>query len=572
MSYPPDSPSAPLERTLSHGVSLHRLPVDEEGTFPQLTEAGPHTDAFQEETPSGLVLASEAESNVAAESTLAASVSPKSRRRLSQSTLVSSHEARGEKGVADENAIGLPDAKLVTWREGDPENPRNWSYITKWIQTILPSTLCFTSGFASAIITGGLHEMAVHFHVGDVVMNLSVTVFVVGFGLGPLVLSPLSEMYGRRIIYVTSMFLFFIFTLPECITDSIAVLMVFRFIAGCMASGVMCNAAGSIGDLWAVNSRGNKMAVFSSILFASPCLGPLVGGFVTDTVGWRWMWWVLFIFSGCSWAICSVFLRETYAPALLRWRAQKLRKETGDASIMTEQERLGRPLSDVVRETLLRPLVMLTTEPIMTFFSAYLCLIYALLYAFFFLYPLVLAPHGFSNGEVGLAFLSILIGIFIVVTVACPMQERYYQRRVAESPDGNVPPEARLPLMMGCSAVLPMSLFIFGATSSPHVHWAGAVVSGIPFGFALVGIYISANTYIAVAFSQYSASAMAAKTFIRSMAGASTPMWIPGMYHNIGPWWSGATLAFIAVMMCPIPFVFFFYGARIRRSSKMASG
>ncbi|GAA5959722.1 hypothetical protein JCM21900_001405 [Sporobolomyces salmonicolor] len=555
---------APLQRTLSHGVTQHRLPAEEEGTFPQLTEAGPHTDAFQEETPSGLVLASEAERNVGS------SVSPKSP-RLSQSTLISSQDARGEKGIADERAIGLPDAKLVTWREGDPENPRNWSYMTKWMQTVFPSTLCFTSGFASAIITGGLHEMAVHFHVADVVMNLSVTVFVVGFGLGPLVLSPLSEMYGRRIVYVVSMFLFFIFTLPECITNSIAVLMVFRFIAGCMASGVMCNAAGSIGDLWAINERGNKMAAFSSILFASPCLGPLVGGFVTDTVGWRWMWWVLFIFSGCSWALCSVFLRETYAPTLLRWRAEKLRKETADATIMTEQERQGRPVGDIVRETLLRPLVMLATEPIMTFFSAYLCLIYALLYAFFFLYPLVLSPHGFTNGEVGLAFLSILIGIFIVVTVACPIQERYYQRRVAESPDGNVPPEARLPLMMGCCIVLPISLFIFGATSSPHTQWAGAVVSGIPFGFALVGIYISANTYLAVAFSQYSASAMAAKTFIRSMAGASTPMWIPGMFVNIGPWWSGATLAFIAVMMAPIPFVFFFYGARIRRSSKMAS-
>lgn len=71
----------------------------------------------------------------------------------------------------------------------------------------------------------------------------------------------------------------------------------------------------------------------------------------------------------------------SYAPTLLKWRAQKLRKETGDSSIMTEQERQGRPLSEVANESLLRPLVMLTTEPIMTAFSAYLCLIYALLYA-----------------------------------------------------------------------------------------------------------------------------------------------------------------------------------------------
>jgi len=106
-----------------------------------------------------------------------------------------------------------------------------------------------------------------------------------------LTLSPPS-VYGRRIVYIVSMGLFAIFTIPECVTDSFAVLVVFRFIAGCMASGVMCNAAfvlavdglfrsssacadilsrscsGSIGDVWSVNERGNKMATFSAVLFA----------------------------------------------------------------------------------------------------------------------------------------------------------------------------------------------------------------------------------------------------------------------------------------------------------------
>ncbi|GAA6013543.1 hypothetical protein JCM10207_004769, partial [Rhodosporidiobolus poonsookiae] len=169
----------------------------------------------------------------------------------------------------------------------------------------------------------------------------------------------------------------------------------------------------------------------------------------------------------------------------------------------------------------------------------------------------------------GLCFLSILIGILLVATTACPLQERYYQRQVIKH-NGDVPPEARLPLMMGCCVLLPISLFIFAATSIEKVHWAGALVSGIPFGFSLVGIYISANTYLAVTFSRYSASAMAAKTFLRSMAGASMPMWVPGMYSSIGHFWSGATFAFIAVAMSPIPFVFFFYGAQIRGKSKMA--
>ncbi|BGP42271.1 hypothetical protein JCM10450v2_006364 [Rhodotorula kratochvilovae] len=553
---------ASLERAISHGVVQRQLSPEEEETFPQLTQRGSHTDAYLEETHTGLVLASEAAADFPVQPAAARS------RSRSQSTLVSSPQP--VKGGAADPEKGLDDAKLVTWVDNDPENPRNWSNAKKWLQTFLPSLLAFLSGFASAIITGGMPEMAEYFSVSEEVVNLTVCVFVVGFGLGPLILSPLSEMYGRRIVYIVSMGLFFIFTIPECVSSSFAVVVVFRFIAGCMASGVMCNAAGSIGDLWSVNERGNKMAAFSAVLFASPCLGPLIGGYITLTVGWRWMWWVLLIFAGVTWVFTSVLLVETYAPTLLKWRAKKLRKETGDASIMTEQERQGRPLSEVANESLLRPLVMLTTEPIMTAFSGYLCLIYGLLYAFFFAYPIVFIPHGFNTGQVGLTFMSIMVGIALVAVTGVPLQERYYQRQVIKH-NGHPPPEARLPLMMGCSILLPISLFIFASTSIKSVHWAGPLVSGIPFGYSLVGIYISANTYLAVTFSQYSASAMAAKTFIRSMVGASCVMWVPPVYNAIGNLWAGMIFAFLSVAMMPIPFLFFWKGAAIRGRSTMAT-
>ncbi|GAA6049248.1 hypothetical protein JCM3770_005904 [Rhodotorula araucariae] len=566
MPSPPAQGTSPvfssLERAISHGVIQRQLSSEEEETFPQLTQRGTHTDAYLEETRTGLVLASEAAAD------FPVSTSASRSRSRSQATLVSSPQAA--KGAAGDPEKGVVDAKLVTWVENDPENPRNWSNRKKWLQTFLPSLLAFLSGFASAIITGGMPEMAEHFGVSELVVNLTVCVFVVGFGLGPLILSPLSEMFGRRIVYIVSMGLFAIFTLPGCITNSFAVMVVFRFIAGCFASGVMCNAAGSIGDLWSVNERGIKMAAFSSVLFASPCLGPLIGGYITLTIGWRWMWWVLFIFAVVTWAFTSILLVETYAPTLLKWRAKKLRKETGDASIMTEQERQGRPLAEVANESLLRPLVMLTTEPIMTAFSGYLCLIYGLLYAFFFAYPIVFIPHGFNTGEVGLTFMSIMIGIALVAVTGVPLQERYYERQVVKH-NGHPPPEARLPLMMVCSLVLPISLFIFASTSIKSVHWAGALISGIPFGYSLVGIYISANTYLAVTFSQYSASAMAAKTFIRSMVGASCVMWVPPVYGAIGNLWAGMIFAFLSVAMMPIPFIFFKYGGKIRGRSKMAT-
>ncbi|KAI5480505.1 MFS polyamine transporter [Pseudohyphozyma bogoriensis] len=547
---------AALTPALSHGAAIrdHRLSADDAGlTFPSLTEYGPATDAFQKATATGVVDAEEAEAGV-----------PYSGR--SSMTLAGSPD-QAEKAEHPDHA------KLVTWLLDDPQNPRNWSTTRKWIQTVVPTMLCFDSGIASSIITGGLTPVQDELHISEEVVNLTVSLFVVGFGLGPLLFSPLSEMYGRRPIYLLTMGLFTIFTIPCAVTHSAAVLLVFRFLSGFMASAPMAMAGGSIGDVWDLKSRGYKMAFFSATLFASPCLGPPIGGYISEHTTWRWIYGVLLIFSGVVWFAAAFALEETFAPVLLKRRATAMRKETGDSEIMTEQERRRRPLAEIVKEALLRPLIMLSTESIMIAFSAYLSLIYGLLYGFFFSIPIVFSEgHGFTPGQTGLVFFGILIGIALVAIVACPLQEKFYLRKIEESGNGTTVPESRLPLMMGCCVVLPCSLFIFAWTSMPYVSWVGPAVAGIPFGFALVGIYISANTYLVDAYPSYGASALAAKTFIRSLAGASVPLWIEYLYKGAGNAWAGSVFAFIAVGMMPIPFIFYKYGDKIRARSAMATG
>lgn len=148
-----------LGRTVSHGVVQHPLSPDEEQTFPQLTQAGSHTDAYLETSPSGLVLASEAEAPIASRS---------SHRHGSQSTLVSAAQHR--KAPDPEKAARADDVKLVTWTPEDPENPRNFPRGKKWVQTLLPTLLCFMAGLSSSLITGGLPEMAEHYKVSEEVI------------------------------------------------------------------------------------------------------------------------------------------------------------------------------------------------------------------------------------------------------------------------------------------------------------------------------------------------------------------------------------------------------------------
>ncbi|CAE6466974.1 unnamed protein product [Rhizoctonia solani] len=456
---------------------------------------------------------------------------------------------------------------LVTWDDKDPENPRNLSRFRKWTITLLSSALCLSVALGSSVVTGDIHGPMEEFQVSEEVVNLTVTLFVVGFGIGPLAFAPMSEILGRYPVYCISMGLYFIFTLPSALAPNIGCLIVSRALAGIASSAPMTNVGGTLADIWDVEDRGAAMAVFSSSIFMGPCIGPLIGGFIGETVGWRWIYWVLFIFVGAVFAATVFFMPETLSPVLLRRRAARLRKETGDPMLKSESELHHVSLSEKVKISLTRPLILLATEPLLICMSGYLTFIYSLLYLFFFAYPIVLVPKGLNAGEIGLTFIGVMIGIFFAILLL-PFQEKAY-RKVCNK--RGVVPEARLPFMMFGSILLPFCLFIFAWTSMRHVHWIGTAVAGIPFGLAMVTVYISANSYIIDTYQRYTASAVAAKTFLRSIVGATVPLWVNQMYAGMSPQWASTLLAFLAIAATPIPFIFFYYGDKIRAKSTKAN-
>jgi hypothetical protein len=276
------------------------------------------------------------------------------------------------------------------------------------------------------------------------------------------------------------------------------------------------------------------------------------------------------IFASVMWIIIC-FFPETYHPVLLAKRAKRIRAETGDPTYVTVEEEFPVPISELVQANLVRPFIMLATEPILLLMSLYIAIIYALLYAFFFAYPIVFGEvHHFNDGEIGLTFIGVLIGTAFAL-VATPYFEKIYQRDIKKRPGGVPTPEDRLPGMMSAAPWVPVSLFIFGWTSFPWCHWIGPCFSGIPFGFGMVLVYYAANNYIIDCFPRYVTSALAAKTLVRSGSGAAFPLFINQMYHRLNNQWASTLLAFISLAIVPIPFAFYKWGPGIRARSKNAA-
>lgn len=452
-------------------------------------------------------------------------------------------------------------SEFVTFTYADDENPQNWSRLYRWYITMVASILVVCIAYGSSIVTGGLGLIQEKYHVSLEVAILTCSIMVCGFALGPLLWSPLSEIIGRRPVYIISLSLYVIFNIPCALAPNIGALLACRFLCGVFSSSGLSLAGGTIADIWNVEERGMAIAYFAAAPYCGPVIGPIVCGWIN--VGSHRLdlfFWVNMAFAGVV-TIIVALIPETYAPVILKRRAAKLRKETGNVNIITEQERNKLTLEEIIRTSLIRPITMIMTEPVLDLMCLYIVLIYAMLYAFFFAYPVIFVElYGYNDGQIGLMFIPILIGAGFALVATPSIEKRFKAVCHRRKPT----PEDRLIGALIGAPFIPIALFILGATSYKHIIWVGPASSGIAFGFGMVLCYYSVNNYIIDSYHKFPASALAAKVFLRSGGGAAFPLFVTQMYHRLHLQWASWLLAFIGLGMVLIPYVFYQFGARLR--------
>lgn len=454
-----------------------------------------------------------------------------------------------------------PEIEFVTFVTNDPENPHNWPAWVRWTYTVVLSTLVVCVAYGSSCITGGLGTVEEQYGVGLEAAILTCSLMVLGFSLGPLIWSPVSDFFGRRIAYFISMGLYTVFNIPCALSPNLGGLLVSRFLCGVWSSSGLCLVGGSIADMFPSSTRGKAIAFFAFAPYTGPCIGPLVNGFISVSTGrMDLIFWVNMAFAGAMW-IMVAFIPETYAPVILKRRAVRLRKETGNPKIMTEQEAQGVNVNEMMKSILLRPLYFSVTEPVLVMTCFYVCLIYSLLYAFFFAFPVIFSElYGYKDNLIGLMFIPILIGATFALATTFWCESQYLKIVNKRKPT----PEDRL---LGAKIGAPfaaIALWMLGATATKKVIWVAPASSGLAFGFGMVLIYYSLNNYIIDCYVQYASSALATKVFLRSAGGAAFPLFTTQMYHKLGLHWASWLLAFISTAMIALPFAFSYWGRPLR--------
>jgi hypothetical protein len=193
-----------------------------------------------------------------------------------------------------------------------------------------------------------------------------------------------------------------------------------------------------------------------------------------------------------------------------------------------------------------------------------------ILYLCFVAYPIVFTEiRGWTISMSGLAFVGIGIGSMFTIVLE-PLIRRMINSHKPEPETGDPPPEAMMSIVCIAACLTPIGQLWFAWTCVPKsIHWAAPIAAGIPFGAGNTAIFIYASNYLVHSYGIYAASAMAGNAVMRSLLGATLPLAGLALYAKIGANWAGTLLGLLEVLIIPIPFIFYRYGAKIRMKSAL---
>ncbi|KAF5864128.1 hypothetical protein ETB97_008534 [Aspergillus alliaceus] len=355
---------------------------------------------------------------------------------------------------------------------------------------------------SSSMVAPALGTISKDFNVeNEIESQLMLSVFVLAYAVGPLFLGPLSEMYGRVPVLQLSNLLYLIFNIACGVSQSKGQMIAFRFLSGLGGSAPLAIGGGVLSDLFTPDQRGKSIAIYSLAPLLGPAVAPIAGGFVTENTSWRWIFYATSIADGIIQAFGLIFLRETYTPVLLKRKAKRLRKETGDPNYQTEAERSNnQTLLQALRTSLIRPFKLLATQPIVQFIAFYMAYIYGLMYLVLSTFPtLWTTSYNETIGIGSLNYIALGAGYWLGSQFCAALNDRIYRRLKARHGVGK--PEFRTPLLAVAAALTPIGLFIYGWTAQAHTHWIGPDIGGCIFSLGTIIAYQCMQTYLVDAYT-----------------------------------------------------------------------
>ncbi|KAI0972926.1 major facilitator superfamily transporter [Xylaria arbuscula] len=465
--------------------------------------------------------------------------------------------------------------KIISWDPNDKENPYNWTDKRKLFLTITTMANVINSTMGSSLPSMAVPYITREWGVtSDTQKVLPISTYLIGYVFGPLLWGPLSEHIGRRRLSVATLVLFILWTLGCALAPNWPAFLIFRLLCGVFGSAPIAVVTGQLADIYedpVTRGRACKriyLLIIIKTTICGPLLAPIISGFCSTTIGWRWTFWVALIYAGATLIPVIFLLPETYAPVLLTRRARKLRKANPTAQVYAAFELEDKDIKQVVTKVLTRPIRMILTETIVTTACLYLALVYAIFYISFGSFPIIFENlYGLSPGVTGLLFLPIFGGVIIALGTFFAWDRFLHRAQERNRPWTKKEEFNRVPLAAIGGPIYAVSLFWLGFSAKKDVHYAVPALAGVGFGIGFQLIFIGMLNYLTDAYEIFAASANAAASSARSLLAVVLPLATMPMFSRLGIDGALGLLGGLSLLLSAIPWVFLWQGERIRAGS-----
>ncbi|KAJ4288446.1 hypothetical protein N0V90_011681 [Kalmusia sp. IMI 367209] len=469
-------------------------------------------------------------------------------------------------------------ASNMNWKgPNDPDNPFNWSTAKKWGVTLLACFMTFAVQVNGTAMTSAAEHINESFQVSDEDFPHSywpVFSWTLSGAAAPMLGLPLMENFGVRWSYLIIYATLIIFIIPQAVAQNFATLVVTRIITG-GASATLANiTAGIVSDIWRdgrAKSFGTSLYIWG--ILAGLSMGPVFGSVVVHYTTWRWIFYSQIIFYSALFPVLFLSLPEVRPDVILTRRAHKIHKAS-QSHVSTKADRQHTSFGEIIRETLVRPTRMLTTEAVVFFFGMWSA--FCVGTAFMFTQSIVQVYSEIYHWKyygTGLVQCALVIGETIGVMASLAQDEVYFRSARKNTEKEGMPiPETRLYLSIPASFIgLTGGLFYFAWTSYPSIPWIVPTVALAFVGFGMFCSVTAVTTYILDAYAKYSASAIAGVAFLENVLAAFLPLATQSMYRTLGFQWASSLLGFLALGLSIVPVVLFVFGRKIRERSPFMS-
>ncbi|CVL07697.1 related to multidrug resistant protein [Fusarium mangiferae] len=462
----------------------------------------------------------------------------------------------------------------ICWDEDADQHPRNWSFGTK---TYTAALICWLEMYMTAISSSGTatadsarEEYGVSRTMAYFVF---VTTYLLGQTIGSIFCSPISEVFGRRTIYIIAATIFCISSAIVAAVPSIIGVYFGRFFQGVSAAIPATVAFGNFDDMYNAEHRIWVVYIYTILGMLGLALGPIYSTYITSSIGWRWVYYISTIVMGVTAAAC-IFTKESNANQLLDKIVKEVRVETGIEDVKSSNdEGQGFTMATFAQNALFRPLQFLVTDPLV-FFCAVLCaiafgLIYGLTESLTIVYTA--PPFNFSQNSSSLAFLAIAIGE--VLNILPRIYDAHIYKKYRRT-HRRILPESKITSFAIAAPSLAIGLWLFAWTIPPrvtNVPWPVSMIGLVMIGFSLNDFSYVLFGYATDSYGEYAASAVSAISLTRTLTAAVFPLFTHQMYTGLGSNVATSILAAVASLFAFTPFLFLRYGSRLRHRSKFAA-